>query len=414
MLDSGVRLAAASLPVGVPVVVGLVVALLRRRELPAVSTPAIAGLAVQLVVVLISTFLVAATSLDAFGLSPETLLPLSSVLGFVVILLQVVSWTLLLIALFRRLPAAAEPSQPQPQREDRTPTGRHALVDDRGDQVIAEAGTTFLPVGAGAGPRTGPRPVTGPPSGPPPGSPHAAPQGPPHGPPQGPPPGRPSGPPRGMPPGPSSPESSPLPPIPVPVPGVRAAEREDGVDPVDDEPADTETFAATDLRAPEAPEQDTPAQEEAEEELEETPEDAAEESAEEPVADDDRYPGYLQDAPESAADEDEADDTTTEYPGYLEGVAPEDAEEAPDTPDTPGAEDTPPGEDVDEEPVADADAEPADGTDTAAESDDAGADDDGATDQNGVAPPTTGNGAAGGHPWFDPDGEAARTQPERR
>ncbi|MFC5143073.1 hypothetical protein ACFPK1_32980, partial [Actinomycetospora rhizophila] len=146
MLDSGVRLAAASLPVGVPVVVGLVVAVLRRRDLPAVATPAIAGLAVQLVVVLLSTFLVAATSFG-LGLTPETLLPLSSVLGFVVILLQVVSWTLLLLALFRRLPRTAPTA---PQRDDRTPTGRHALLDDRGDQVVAEAGTVFLPVGAAA------------------------------------------------------------------------------------------------------------------------------------------------------------------------------------------------------------------------------------------------------------------------
>ena len=102
MLDSGVRLAAAFLPVGVPVIVGLVLAVLRRRSLPTVSGPAILGLALQLVVVIITTFLVAAASLQAFGLTPETLLPLSSVLGFVVILLQVVSWTLLLVALFRR------------------------------------------------------------------------------------------------------------------------------------------------------------------------------------------------------------------------------------------------------------------------------------------------------------------------
>ena len=156
MLDSGVRLAAAFLPVGVPVIVGLVLAVLRRRSLPAVSGPAILGLALQLVVVIITTFLVAAASLQAFGLTPETLLPLSSALGFVVIVLQVLSWTLLLIALFRRLPSTTEPATAAPtpvpaMEQDRTPTGRHALLDDRGAQVVAEEGTTFLPVG---GPRS--------------------------------------------------------------------------------------------------------------------------------------------------------------------------------------------------------------------------------------------------------------------
>ena len=155
MLDSGVRLAAAFLPVGVPVIVGLVLAVLRRRSLPTVTGPAILGLALQLVVVIITTFLVAAASLQAFGLTPETLLPLSSALGFVVIVLQVLSWTLLLIALFRRLPSTTEPATAAPMpvpamEQDRTPTGRHALLDDRGAQVVAEEGTTFLPVG---GPR---------------------------------------------------------------------------------------------------------------------------------------------------------------------------------------------------------------------------------------------------------------------
>ena len=160
MLDSGVRLAAAFLPVGVPVIVGLVLAVLRRRSLPTVSGPAILGLALQLVVVIITTFLVAAASLQAFGLTPETLLPLSSALGFVVIVLQVLSWTLLLIALFRRLPSTTEPATAAPMpvpamEQDRTPTGRHALLDDRGAQVVAEEGTTFLPVG---GPRAEPSP----------------------------------------------------------------------------------------------------------------------------------------------------------------------------------------------------------------------------------------------------------------
>ena len=114
MLDSGVRLAAAFLPVGVPVIVGLVLAVMRRRSLPTVTGPAILGLALQLVVVIITTFLVAAASLQAFGLTPETLLPLSSALGFVVIVLQVLSWTLLLIALFRRLPSTTEPATSAP------------------------------------------------------------------------------------------------------------------------------------------------------------------------------------------------------------------------------------------------------------------------------------------------------------
>src|SRR3954469_4609896 len=144
MLDSGVRLAAAFLPVGVPVIVGLVVAVLRRRVLPGVAGPAIAGLALQLVVVIITTFLVAAAALGAFGLRPEALLRLSSVLGFAVIVLQVVSWTLLLVALFRRLPARRGVGD----RHDRTPTGRHALLDPHGEQVVAEEGTTLLPVGA--------------------------------------------------------------------------------------------------------------------------------------------------------------------------------------------------------------------------------------------------------------------------
>src|SRR4051812_18065429 len=150
MLDSGVRLAAASLPVGVPVIVGLVVALLRRRMLPGVAGPAIAGLALQLVVVIITTFLVAAAALGAFGLRPEALLRLSSILGFAVIVLQVLSWTLLLVALFRRLPARrGEPAGDRGgEHHDRPPTGRHALLDPHGEQVVAEEGTTLLPVGA--------------------------------------------------------------------------------------------------------------------------------------------------------------------------------------------------------------------------------------------------------------------------
>jgi hypothetical protein len=141
MLDSGVRIAAAFLPVGIPVLVGLVVAVLRRRSLPAVSDPAIAGLVLQLVALLAATFIVTEGSIHLFGLSPQALLTVSSILGFAVIVLQVLSWTLLLLALFRRLPAPDE---------DRKPTGRHALLDERGAQVIAEEGTVLLPVGAAA------------------------------------------------------------------------------------------------------------------------------------------------------------------------------------------------------------------------------------------------------------------------
>jgi hypothetical protein len=141
MLDSGVRIAAAFLPVGVPVLVGLVVAVLRRRVLPEVAGPAVVGLFLQLLAVLASTFLVAEARLGLFGVDRESLLAVSSVIGFGVIVLNVLSWTLLLIALFRRLPARSA---------DRTPTGRHALLDDQGEQVIAEEGTTLLPVGAAA------------------------------------------------------------------------------------------------------------------------------------------------------------------------------------------------------------------------------------------------------------------------
>ncbi|MEJ2887060.1 hypothetical protein WCD41_11445 [Actinomycetospora sp. OC33-EN06] len=431
MLDSGVRLAAASLPVGVPVLVGLVVAVLRRRTLPAVSTPAIVGLAVQLVVVLISTFLVAATSFDAFGLAPETLLPLSSVLGLLVILLQIVSWTLLLVALFRRLPGAPA------AREDRTPTGRHALLDDRGHQVVADAGTTLLPAGAGAatptagfrpGPGTGPRPVVGPP-------------GPPSGPPSGPPPGPPPGaPPFGPPPGPPaearpagarpavpstgpSTAGSPLPSVPLPVVGGQPSPVEPDVEP-EDEPADTETLAYPGATEPaevvadgtdaepvedeavddtddelEADEpDDTDVADDADvaaaedEDLEATgePEQPAQpdlpdepvasgaddqqgegEGDEESASEDDRFPGYLQQARTGAPAAAGPDATTTEYPGYLEGLGGE-----------------PPGEDVDEEPAADAAdaAEPA---------------------------PDGGTTRDSGHPWFDPDGVAARNAAAR-
>jgi hypothetical protein len=282
MLDSGVRLAAAFLPVGVPVIVGLVLAVLRRRSLPTVTGPAILGLALQLVVVIITTFLVAAASLQAFGLTPETLLPLSSALGFVVIVLQVLSWTLLLIALFRRLPTSSEPAtaaapMPVPAMEqDRTPTGRHALLDDRGAQVVAEEGTTFLPVG---GPRSEPSSMPLP-SMPLPG------------------PGRPGPgtPARGYPakchPGPGRPMPGPPPAPPVEEPAVQETSVEETSA---EEPAVTETFAAGPV-PPVPPVQDEPA-----------------------ARDDERYPGYLQDAPADTPGEDEAAEDT-EDPGHLEGV----------------------------------------------------------------------------------------------
>jgi hypothetical protein len=279
MLDSGVRLAAAFLPVGVPVIVGLVLAVLRRRSLQAVTGPAILGLALQLVVVIITTFLVAAASLQAFGLTPETLLPLSSALGFVVIVLQVLSWTLLLIALFRRLPstepATAAPMPVPAMEQDRTPTGRHALLDDRGAQVVAEEGTTFLPVG-------GPRPEPAPPSVPLPSMPLPG-QGRPG-------PGTPA---RGYPamghPGPGRPMPGPPPAPPVEEPALQetSVEETSGEELSGEEPAVTETFAA--------------------------------------AQDDERYPGYLQDAPADAPGADDAAEDT-EYPGYLEGG---DADEEP-------------------------------------------------------------------------------------
>ncbi|MDD7927502.1 hypothetical protein PH189_28355, partial [Actinomycetospora chibensis] len=282
MLDSGVRLAAAFLPVGVPVIVGLVLAVLRRRSLPTVSGPAILGLALQLVVVVVTTFLVAAASLQAFGLTPETLLPLSSALGFVVIVLQVLSWTLLLIALFRRLPttepATAAPAPVPAMEQDRTPTGRHALLDDRGAQVVAEEGTTFLPVG---GPRPEPAPSSMPlpsmplPSVPQPGSGRQGPGGPARG---------------------HSATGHPGPGRPMPGPPPARPTEE----PALEEPAVTETFAA-------GPARDEPAPE---------------------AEDDERYPGYLQDAATNTPGDDGAAEDT-EYPGYLEGV--DDDEEPSDT-----------------------------------------------------------------------------------
>src|SRR4051794_4311478 len=104
MLDSGARAAAAFLPAGVPILVGLVVAVMRRRAMPAISAPAIAGLLLQMVVVVLSTVLVAGdAAIGALGLSDDAIRTLGAVLGLAVIVMQVVSWTLILVALFRRL-----------------------------------------------------------------------------------------------------------------------------------------------------------------------------------------------------------------------------------------------------------------------------------------------------------------------
>ncbi|PVZ12097.1 hypothetical protein [Actinomycetospora cinnamomea] len=373
MLDSGVRIAAAFLPVGIPVMVGLVVAVLRRRALPAVSGPAIAGLVLQLVALLAATFIVAEGSLRLFGLSPQALLTVSSILGFAVIVLQVLSWTLLLLALFRRLPAAPE---------DRTPTGRHALLDDQGAQVIAEEGTTLLPVGAaaaGAGAGAGlgaaaastrvERPGT----------------------------------------------SGPLPTFPV------APEREP-------EPAVTETFAVgpetpgaddadEDLAREEPPAVTAESLDEAATEDEETEDEAHDDVAETATADPDVEPEHEPDTTTIAATapaEPTETETDVEPDTELEAEAEADAEAdtAPDTEPEPEpalvaevdadaeADRTElveePGDDPDDVAVTDTDETP----DTTPD----------ATAEDRQRPATS---SSGGHPWFDPDGEAARGTSEQ-
>src|ERR1700712_2791868 len=171
MLDSGLRFAFAFLPAGVAIVVGLVLAVQRRRVLPAVATPAIAGLALQLVAALLSaSTVVVLPALLRGGSSTDTVLTASSLIGVLTALITVLGWVLLLIALFRRLPAeapaaarpvagapVATPSsgiswQRAPARgpagqppADDAPTGRHALLDEHGQQVVAQPGVRLSP-----------------------------------------------------------------------------------------------------------------------------------------------------------------------------------------------------------------------------------------------------------------------------
>ncbi|MCD2195542.1 hypothetical protein LQ327_19415 [Actinomycetospora endophytica] len=174
MLDSGLRFAFAFLPAGVAIVVGLVLAVQRRRVLPAVSTPAIGGLALLLVAVLLSaSTVVVLPALLSSGSTPETVYTASSLIGILTALLNVLGWVLLLMALFRRLPATAPtavsaptpaagtpappapaaPAWQQPPGDD-APTGRHALLDERGQQVVAQEGVRLSPrataIGGGA------------------------------------------------------------------------------------------------------------------------------------------------------------------------------------------------------------------------------------------------------------------------
>src|ERR1700712_893646 len=161
MLDSGLRFAFAFLPAGVAIVVGLVLAVQRRRVLPAVATPAIAGLALQLVAALLSaSTVVVLPALLRGGSSTDTVLTASSLIGVLTALITVLGWVLLLIALFRRLPAeapaAARPMAGAPaatpssgiswQRAPaRGPAGRHALLDEHGQQVVAQPGVRLSP-----------------------------------------------------------------------------------------------------------------------------------------------------------------------------------------------------------------------------------------------------------------------------
>ncbi|MDT7744969.1 MAG: hypothetical protein QOE59_4047, partial [Actinomycetota bacterium] len=169
MLDSGLRFAFAFLPAGVAIVVGLVLAVQRRRVQPAVALPAIAGLALQLVAALLSaSTVVVLPALLRGGSSTDTVLTASSLIGVLTALITVLGWVLLLIALFRRLPASAPaaaapprlalpPSsgnswQPGPARgmagqppADDAPTGRHALLDEHGQQVVAQPGVRLSP-----------------------------------------------------------------------------------------------------------------------------------------------------------------------------------------------------------------------------------------------------------------------------
>ncbi|MFC5062512.1 hypothetical protein [Actinomycetospora atypica] len=180
MLESGLRFAFAFLPAGVAVLIGLVIAVQRRRVLPEVSTPAIWGLGLQLLAILVSASVNLVPALF-LGSGVDTALTVSVVIGILTVLLTVISWVLILTALFRRLPARSEapttatPAQPSPAvprrvgptpPADDAPTGRHALLDERGQQVVAQEGVRLYPqaaaIAAGRGGEgSGPFPADG-------------------------------------------------------------------------------------------------------------------------------------------------------------------------------------------------------------------------------------------------------------
>lgn len=165
MLDSGARFAAAFLPAGVAIIVGIVLAVRRRTVEPQVARPAVFGLSLHLVAVLLGAGLVVLLpSLTTAGYPLDTVRLVGSAIGILTFLVTVLAWVLLLTALFRRLPARREqqtefiepvPTPPvapaiEPAVDDHAPTGRHALLDDHGAAVVAEEGTVLLPV-VGAG-----------------------------------------------------------------------------------------------------------------------------------------------------------------------------------------------------------------------------------------------------------------------
>jgi len=138
MLDTALRFAASFLPEGVAIIVGLVLAVSRWKVEPQVAAPALAGLALHLVAVGLLTVVVLVGAQVRTAADLARVNELGGVVGLVVIVLRVLAWTLVLIALFRRLPATGTP-------RDRTPTGRHALLDAQGEQVVAEEGQTLYP-----------------------------------------------------------------------------------------------------------------------------------------------------------------------------------------------------------------------------------------------------------------------------
>ena len=138
MLDTALRFAASFLPEGVAIIVGLVLAVVRRKVEPQVAAPAVAGLALHLVAVGLSTVVVLVVAQVTTTADLARANQLGAVLGLVVIVLRLLGWTLLLIALFRRLPGGTTP-------RDTTPTGRHALLDEQGEQVVAEEGQSLYP-----------------------------------------------------------------------------------------------------------------------------------------------------------------------------------------------------------------------------------------------------------------------------